>query len=405
MSDTRTDFMRDRNERFRWHCAGGDITGLQAEKPRIPSAANHDALAVQTDPLTAAFSHATEAAYSNAKRARAVFLRNTTEYVARLVRQALPEAAVITVDAEEKELHAVLDRDGRTVWYAPASPASDLHDGLVDDINGLLAEAIPFGGLVGAGWKVADQGEPYRTVLLPTSNFGARGTSATSFPAPEGMATVTAEFTPGGTPAFWITGPNSEFSRETRDRIRAAVANSGLEWAPGTLRIDAHWTALRAGSSSDLALACTALAATGAIDPAALNGVALIGELGLDGRVRPVRNVTAAVRTAQAAGYLKVIVAANDFEEVSRNEEITPVGASNLAAALGFLEEMHEPATSTATDARPEGTPGEDAGQCAQCDRLLVWDRSGKRVHDEYGEYICYRPRREVRSNVHVLAN
>ncbi|MFF2940202.1 magnesium chelatase domain-containing protein [Streptomyces niveus] len=380
-----------------------DITGLHTEKPRIPLAANHAALAVQTDPMTATLSHATEDAYFNAKRARTVLLRNATEYVARLVRQALPEAAVITVDTEEKELHAVLDRDGKTIWYAPATPASDLHDGLVDDINDLLADAIPFGGLVGAGWKVADQGEPFRTVPLPTGNFAARRTAATSFPTPEGMATVTAEFTPGGTPAFQITGPNSQFSREARDRIRAAIVNSDLEWKPGTLRIVAHWTVVRTGSSSDLTLACTALAAAGAIDPAALNGVALIGELGLDGRVRPVRDVTDAVRTAQAAGCRKFIVAADDFEEVSRNEAITPVGVSDLAAALSFLEEMHEPTTPTEPAARPKGTPGQDAGPCAQCDRQLIWDGTGKSVNDEYGEYLCYAPRRSGKA-VHVLA-
>ncbi|NDK24671.1 hypothetical protein FSY75_09320 [Streptomyces sp. TR1341] len=365
---------------------------------------SNTAPAVETDPMTAALSHATEDAYFNAKRARTVLLRNTTEYVARLVRQALPEAAVITVDTEEKELHAVLDRDGKTIWYAPATPASDLHDGLVDDINGLLSDAIPFGGLVGAGWKVADQGEPFRTVLLPTGNFAERGTAATSFPTSEGMATVTAEFTPGGTPAFWLTGPNSTFAREARDRIRAAIVNSRLEWKPGTLRIDAHWTVVRTGSSSDLTLACAALAAAGAIDPAALNGVVLIGELGLDGRVLPVRDVTAAVSTAEAAGYRKFIVAADDFDEVSRNESITPVGVSDLPAALSFLEEMHEPTTPAEPEARPTGTPGEDAGPCAQCDRLLIWDGTGKRVNDEWGEYLCYGPRKDGGSAVHVLA-
>ncbi|MFI1703024.1 hypothetical protein [Streptomyces griseoruber] len=54
---------------------------------------------------------------------------------------------------------------------------------------------------------------------------------------------------------------------------------------------------------------------------------------------------------------------------------------------------------------RPHGTPGEDAGNCAQCGRLLVWDGSGRRVNDEWGEYLCYAPRRaDARSAVHVLA-
>jgi hypothetical protein len=228
------------------------------------------------------------------------------------------------------------------------------------------------------------------------------GAATTNFPASRSHGSIHAEYTPGGTPAFELDGLDDECIRETRDRIRAAIVNSDLEWAPGRMRITAHWT-VTSGYSADLALACTALAAAGAIDPAALDGVALIGELGLDGRVRPVRNITAAVRMAQAAGYLKFIVAADDFDKLSRNDAITPVGVTDLAAALDFLEEMHEPTTSPEPEARPQGTPGEDAGQCAQCDRLLIWDGSGKRVNDEYGEYICTGPKTSG-SNVHLLA-
>ncbi|MGW2255089.1 hypothetical protein ACWCXH_33630 [Kitasatospora sp. NPDC001660] len=56
------------------------------------------------------------------------------------------------------------------------------------------------------------------------------------------------------------------------------------------------------------------------------------------------------------------------------------------------------------------GTPGADAGVCDQCGVLIVWDRAGRRVHDEYGEYWCSTTRREAgrnptgRSSVHVLA-
>ncbi|WP_406321823.1 hypothetical protein [Streptomyces sp. NBC_00519] len=58
-----------------------------------------------------------------------------------------------------------------------------------------------------------------------------------------------------------------------------------------------------------------------------------------------------------------------------------------------------------AADDRPHGAPGEGAGKCAQCGRLLVWDGSGKRVNDEWGEYLCYGPRPgDVESALHVLA-
>ncbi|WP_405961236.1 hypothetical protein OG235_36855 [Streptomyces sp. NBC_00024] len=61
--------------------------------------------------------------------------------------------------------------------------------------------------------------------------------------------------------------------------------------------------------------------------------------------------------------------------------------------------------TAQAAPERPQGTPGEDAGNCAQCDRLLIWDGTGKRVNDEWGEYLCSGPRTaSPRSAVHVLA-
>ncbi|MFF6801110.1 hypothetical protein [Streptomyces sp. NPDC012616] len=60
--------------------------------------------------------------------------------------------------------------------------------------------------------------------------------------------------------------------------------------------------------------------------------------------------------------------------------------------------------TAPAVGDRPHGKPGEDAGTCAQCSRLLIWDGSGKRVNDEWGEYLCTgRPPGGTKSAVHVL--
>ncbi|MGW0191152.1 magnesium chelatase domain-containing protein [Streptomyces sp. NPDC003362] len=290
----------------------------------------------------------------------------------------------ITADTSDGELYEVRNADGRALYQAPSTPVSPLDDSKADDVTRLLKRAFLFGDLDEAGWQTAAEGEPYRSITLPTVDMARRSTAASSFPTPEGMATITAEYTPGATPAFQITGPNSKFTRETRDRIRAAVITSGLEWEPGLMQIVAHWTVVRAGSSSDLALACTALAAAGVIDPATLNGVAMIGELGLDGRVRGVRDVTDTVRTGQEAGYRKFIVARDDFDTVSENSDIASVGVNDLTAALAFLFEMHEPETITPAPKAPtQGTPGEEAGQCAQCSKLLIWDRSGKRLNDE----------------------
>lgn len=386
------------------HMPSESLTGLPASPPVL--ATDHFARALETDPATAAFAHATSDALHAATRARQVLHRNTLQYAARLLREAFPDAAAITADTSDGELYEVRDADGRALYRAPFTPASSLDDRTADDVTDLLKQTFLFGGLDEAGWQTAAEGEPYRSIALPTVDMARRSTTASSFPTPEGMATIMAEYTPGATPAFQITGLNSTFARETRDRIRAAIVNSGFEWEPGLMQIVAHWTVVRTGSSSDLALACTALAAAGVIDPATLNGVAMIGELGLDGRVRSVRDVTDTVRTAQEAGYRKFIVARDDFDEVSENIDITPVGANDLTAALAFLFDMHETETTNpAPEVPTQGTPGEDAGHCAQCSKLLIWDRSGKRLNDEWGEYICTGTRQPGRSSsVHLLA-
>ncbi|MGW4007940.1 hypothetical protein [Streptomyces sp. NPDC004763] len=64
-----------------------------------------------------------------------------------------------------------------------------------------------------------------------------------------------------------------------------------------------------------------------------------------------------------------------------------------------------EPIAAPAADARPTGTPGQNAGNCANCGHLLIWDGSGRRVNDEWGEYLCHGDRAAgVRAGVHVLA-
>jgi hypothetical protein len=71
-----------------------------------------------------------------------------------------------------------------------------------------------------------------------------------------------------------------------------------------------------------------------------------------------------------------------------------------IAARLRARTGNEQPAAKQLRKAQP----GEDAGHCAQCARLLIWDRTGKRVHDEWGEYLCYGPDRvSTRSAVHIL--
>jgi magnesium chelatase family protein len=113
-----------------------------------------------------------------------------------------------------------------------------------------------------------------------------------------------------GLPAFTIVGLADTAVREARERIQAAILNSGYEFparritanlAPGDVR--------KAGAGLDLALACAVLAASGQLPCEELERIALFGELGLDGSVRPVHGALAVAHAARRAGMRALALA------------------------------------------------------------------------------------------------
>src|SRR3954470_2264167 len=113
----------------------------------------------------------------------------------------------------------------------------------------------------------------------------------------------------GGLPGGHLLGLPGAAPQEARDRVRAAVVISGRTWpnerivlalSPATLR--------KTGSGFDLALACCVLAAAGGVAQAGLEGTVLVGELALEGRLRPVRGVLPCLLAARAAGVRRVVV-------------------------------------------------------------------------------------------------
>lgn len=92
-----------------------------------------------------------------------------------------------------------------------------------------------------------------------------------------------------GLPGFTIVGLPDEACREARDRVRAALLSSSLTWPQKRVTVNLAPSTLRkAGSGLDLAIALGVLVAADELHPAALQGVGFVGELGLDGAVRPV---------------------------------------------------------------------------------------------------------------------
>ena len=123
------------------------------------------------------------------------------------------------------------------------------------------------------------------------------------------MVEVEAHLAPS-LPAFTLVGLPDASLAESRDRVRAAVTSSGLAWPNRRITVNLSPATLpKSGSGFDLAIAVATLAGAEAIDPAAPRGVVHLGELGLDGRLRPVRGVLPAVAAAVAAGWCRVVVA------------------------------------------------------------------------------------------------
>jgi magnesium chelatase family protein len=126
--------------------------------------------------------------------------------------------------------------------------------------------------------------------------------------------------------------------REARDRIRSAIVNSSETWPNRRITVGLSPASLpKRGSSFDLGIAVAILSAAGGIPPAAIAEMMFLGELGLDGRLRPVRGVLPAVAAAAAAGFRVVAVPAANAPEASLVPGMRVVAASSLGSLLLWL--------------------------------------------------------------------
>ncbi|MFJ5723967.1 YifB family Mg chelatase-like AAA ATPase [Streptomyces sp. NPDC093149] len=158
-----------------------------------------------------------------------------------------------------------------------------------------------------------------------------------------------------GVAAFTLVGLPDKSLVESRDRVRAAVVNSGAEWPQKKLTVGLSPASVpKSGSGFDLAVACAVLGAAERIDPAAIADVVMIGELGLDGRVRPVRGVLPAVLAAAEAGYRQVVVAEQTAEEAALVPGVSVLGVRSLRQLIAVLCDEPVPDEGVSCD---EGRP------------------------------------------------
>ena len=141
-----------------------------------------------------------------------------------------------------------------------------------------------------------------------------------------------------GLPGLLLVGLPDTALREARDRIRAAIINSGEQWPQRRITVGLSPASLpKRGSGFDLGIAVSVLAAAGTIPTAAIEGVTFLGELGLDGQLRPVCGVLPAVAAAAAAGFHRVAVPEISAPEATLVPEVVVLGAPKLGALLAWL--------------------------------------------------------------------
>jgi len=131
-----------------------------------------------------------------------------------------------------------------------------------------------------------------------------------------------------GLPAFTLVGLPDASLAEARDRVRAAAANAGCPLPARRITVNLSPAALpKTGTSFDLAVAAALLAASGQVSAESVAGRVHLGELGLDGRVRPVRGVLPSVLAAVRAGVTRVVVPRENADEARLvpGVEVTPV--------------------------------------------------------------------------------
>lgn len=145
-------------------------------------------------------------------------------------------------------------------------------------------------------------------------------------------------------PAFIIIGLPDASLNEARDRVRAAATNSGCGLPNRKITVNLSPAALpKQGSGFDLAIAMAVLAAAGTIDPASVERIVHLGELGLDGRLRPVSGILPAVLAASRAGASAVMVPAGSADEASLVPGIRVIAVASLRDAAIWHGGKFEP--------------------------------------------------------------
>jgi magnesium chelatase family protein len=146
-----------------------------------------------------------------------------------------------------------------------------------------------------------------------------------------------------GLPGLAIVGLADRACQEAKHRVRSGIASAQLDWPSRRITVNLAPAGLRKeGSGFDLPIALAILGASRQLPLDRLDVHAAIGELGLDGRIRPVRGVLAAAEGARQAGFGRLLCAEESASEAAL-AGVEPIVARHLAEVVAYLRGETDP--------------------------------------------------------------
>jgi len=143
----------------------------------------------------------------------------------------------------------------------------------------------------------------------------------------------------GGLPGMMIVGLPDAAVQESRERVRSAIRNAGLPFPATRIVVNlAPADVRKEGPAFDLPIALAILLAQGVLQERALERTLIVGELALDGALRPVRGVINVALYASQAGTERLIVAPENAQEAAAIEGLEVYAPKTLGQTVAFLQ-------------------------------------------------------------------
>ncbi len=151
--------------------------------------------------------------------------------------------------------------------------------------------------------------------------------------------TITIEVdTPGGEVGVYIVGLPDNAVKESKDRVISAIQNTGFDRPRGRMVVNmAPADIKKAGAAYDLPIALGFLAATGQLPPEQLHEYVIIGELSLDGTIKPIKGALPIAIQTRAEKFKGLIVPRANAREAGMVNNLEVYGVDNITEVIGFF--------------------------------------------------------------------